>query len=843
MNVGVFEHGRVGPADEGRGEARASSKAACLPEMDATPAACEAPGERSACDGEGGARGREPRRAAGDGIWVPRDAPSAPEPHDDDDDENMLRAQDVQSIPPREEHSGSLRGAAIGIGRLFHAQQSQPSDSSLQAVMPSSPSTRCASPGETISPRLPANQQTAGSATAAAAAAGCSDGSGPGTSLAGGLVGTGDHSCTVHPAALLHQDVRPVAAPSALAPHVDIMAIMSQGHVTETTPAHTQCACCKARVAAAGVSSARKNTSKAAVVTADTATYADPTQPSTANNVGSAAAVAHPSGAVEEASVHASRAEHAESGRISDSEWKLISALRDAVHGAMMGGDGSRQGGIRSDTPASSAGAGDVSIRERTLITALRETVDSAIGGRLLSGGAPATGSATPSGACASPFKYKNDTEMDAPGAVDSNAGSLKRKSTPTRYSVQPSSAAARQSKIEGPASAPAGAPATMTAGRSVFGAMGSSGAATVTTTSSEAEESDLAMRSAPALKRQRRGDPNENHQISPLGDENSNISKVPAWQQGGSAVAYFPSALDLLKAAFEGLGEELAIDEKDDTVWRLMSQLIGVLEYVSVKPTLIGGPASFLRDYLRTLLVGSASEGQREIVRREIVSADLYPQRRANLFNALPHELTKHILSFLDGRNMARARQVCQTWREIACDEEIWKQLCIKEWRSLAADPDAWPLANPLVSHEDPNRWRKIYPSLVTGKSWRCRLQKTGRFICHMIAHQVNGSSLGERGLPDTLVVERRFNILHLQTFVLPDAAVLYFEPESEADRSGFEDFIEYLTRRTRAGLALDEQRRFIFIPPCEYSKDTLNYRGKSLLGVVQNAFPPLQG
>ena len=117
----------------------------------------------------------------------------------------------------------------------------------------------------------------------------------------------------------------------------------------------------------------------------------------------------------------------------------------------------------------------------------------------------------------------------------------------------------------------------------------------------------------------------------------------------------------------------------------------------------------------------------------------------------------------------------------------------------------------------------------------------KTGRFICNLSAHQISGTPLDEHGLPQTLIVERRFNMAHLRTFILPDSSVLFFEPLEESDRAGFKDFIDYLTKRTRAGLALEEQRRFIFIPPCEYLRSQVQYDGPSLVGVVQNAYPPL--
>jgi len=276
------------------------------------------------------------------------------------------------------------------------------------------------------------------------------------------------------------------------------------------------------------------------------------------------------------------------------------------------------------------------------------------------------------------------------------------------------------------------------------------------------------------------------------------------------------------------------------DSVARIVCEIHKLLEYLVEKPKLVRGSASFIRDYLRTMLVVASDQSWIMNVRQELQSR-METKNRESMFNQLPREISKHIFSFLDGKNLARVRQVCKSWEAFANDEQVWKKLCLKEWRSLSTDAAAWRLVDSTVSLNDEHKWRKIYPSLVNNRRWRCRLQKTGRFICHMIAHQVAGAPLSESSMPETLVVERRFNILHLQTFVLPDAAVLYFEPESEKDRPGFEDFIDYLTKRTRAGLALDDQRRFIFIPPCDYSREHLDYSGTSLLGVVQLAYPPL--
>lgn len=258
------------------------------------------------------------------------------------------------------------------------------------------------------------------------------------------------------------------------------------------------------------------------------------------------------------------------------------------------------------------------------------------------------------------------------------------------------------------------------------------------------------------------------------------------------------------------------------DSVPALVAQLRGLLDYVASKPTLQHGSASFMRDYLRTMLIQNSVMAEEAIqTASRLHKAEVVAGRaRSNneCFKTIPDELAKHIFGFLDGHNLARAREVCRRWNVFACEEPLWKALCLRRWRSLETDQDLWKLIDKNVDPTAPNRWFKIFPKVNESEQWRCRLQKTGRFICNLIAHHISGEPLGKQGLPSTMIVERRFNILHLQQFVLPNASVLYFEPESESDREGFDDFIDYLNRRTRAGLALDDPRRFIFIPVCVY-------------------------
>eukprot|EP00188_Purpureofilum_apyrenoidigerum_P005180 Plantae.Rhodophyta-Purpureofilum_apyrenoidigerum.ctg6488.p1 GENE.Plantae.Rhodophyta-Purpureofilum_apyrenoidigerum.ctg6488~~Plantae.Rhodophyta-Purpureofilum_apyrenoidigerum.ctg6488.p1 ORF type:complete len:387 (+),score=56.43 Plantae.Rhodophyta-Purpureofilum_apyrenoidigerum.ctg6488:69-1229(+) len=272
------------------------------------------------------------------------------------------------------------------------------------------------------------------------------------------------------------------------------------------------------------------------------------------------------------------------------------------------------------------------------------------------------------------------------------------------------------------------------------------------------------------------------------------------------------------------------------DSVGNMIYELEKLLDYVSSTPKVRDGSASFMRDYLRTLLVKSSNAASVELDRK--ASKGIAPQAS---IQELPHEIVRHVFSFLHGRDLANMRLVCKEWNSFACESKFWRELCLRLWPSLETDESAWKLLEQSITLEEPSRWQKIYPTIIQRPQWVCRLQKTGKFICNLNAHQIRGPALGEQGLPETLVVERRFNIQHLPTFVLPEATILYFEPVTPQDRPGFEQFIDYLVKRTRAGLALDDERRFIFVPPCNFS-ETLGYNGPSLLGVVQNAYPPLQ-
>ncbi|KAK4526457.1 hypothetical protein GAYE_SCF24G4373 [Galdieria yellowstonensis] len=299
--------------------------------------------------------------------------------------------------------------------------------------------------------------------------------------------------------------------------------------------------------------------------------------------------------------------------------------------------------------------------------------------------------------------------------------------------------------------------------------------------------------------------------------------------------------------------------EESPDSVPYLLSELRSLISYVSGKPVLCKGSASFIRDRLRTLIAFSSSFVERDNSFMDFNGLSNYTHEAYECFqrgicpccggyftlgpfNLLPDEILKQILSCLDGPDLARARKVCRKWNNLGSDDNLWKELCLRKWRTLEKDVHAWKLfqGNDWRLVES-FCWQRLYPFLYHQKSFRCRLQKTGRFICYLVAHQYDGTPLGSSDLPQTLIVERRFNVSHLENFVLQDAARVYFEPETEMDSDGYYAFIDYLVHRNRAGLALEGDRRIIFIPPCDYSRNVLGYDGNGLLGIVQHSYPPL--
>uniref|UniRef100_A0A7S2ZMD2 F-box domain-containing protein n=3 Tax=Rhodosorus marinus TaxID=101924 RepID=A0A7S2ZMD2_9RHOD len=281
------------------------------------------------------------------------------------------------------------------------------------------------------------------------------------------------------------------------------------------------------------------------------------------------------------------------------------------------------------------------------------------------------------------------------------------------------------------------------------------------------------------------------------------------------------------------------------DSVPRMESELKGLIEYVRRKPQLSDANAAFMRDSLRTMLIKCtreaelAFETESSIVdspsRSSSISGDDSKDENTAVEWYAVHDILEAVFRYLSAKDLSVARGVSKDWNKCGSKPSLWKQLCLRQpWRSLETDRALWSLIDPMLDVKDPDVWRKVYPTLARRKWWRCKLMKTNKFVCNLIVHQIDGESLGDN-FPSTLTVERRFALMHLTLAMLPiNSPLLYFEPETDGDKEGLEGFIQYLIRRDRAGLALEQHRRYIFIPPCDYSRDR-RYEGKSLLGGVQ--------
>eukprot|EP00186_Timspurckia_oligopyrenoides_P001634 CAMPEP_0182449022 /NCGR_PEP_ID=MMETSP1172-20130603/31361_1 /TAXON_ID=708627 /ORGANISM="Timspurckia oligopyrenoides, Strain CCMP3278" /LENGTH=362 /DNA_ID=CAMNT_0024646109 /DNA_START=107 /DNA_END=1195 /DNA_ORIENTATION=- len=315
----------------------------------------------------------------------------------------------------------------------------------------------------------------------------------------------------------------------------------------------------------------------------------------------------------------------------------------------------------------------------------------------------------------------------------------------------------------------------------------------------------------------------------------------------GGSQLGHIPVDSHAFRALLADKPMNLCFTpnySSADSVEKLVSELRQVIDYVESRPSLSDGNASFLRDRLRTLVAKSSSEARTSI---RITNQRFESQSKidANLarsgIESLPDDVIGHVFSFLDGPSLANAQGVSKRWKSVAETPSLWKKLCIDHWNALAHDEALWPIVcrpDPTILESGKDKWRLAYPYIRDHESFKVRIQKTGRFVCNAVVHRLAGPALNLSAMPDTIIVERRFNVLHLESFVVPESSILYFEPEDQVDKEALQEFIAYLSGRNRAGLALDERHRFMVLPPCEYSKDQLEYYGNAMLGVVQDVY-----
>ena len=247
---------------------------------------------------------------------------------------------------------------------------------------------------------------------------------------------------------------------------------------------------------------------------------------------------------------------------------------------------------------------------------------------------------------------------------------------------------------------------------------------------------------------------------------------------------------------------------------------------------------------------------------------------------NSLSDKPLLQIFSLLPARVLAQCRAVCIRWRDIGATESLWYRNCVKLIPSLETDEHALPLfkAQLGITESIASRWRQAYINVEKIERFELKLKKTSRFLCTVTAYHVGGSVpikeadrgdsamqgpagveelesrkdplvdekeegnvAGQETLPSGLTVERRFHIMYLSTFLLSDCSILYLEPRTDQDRDGYQLFVKYLKDRDRAGLAVVGDGRFIFAPPCQFTKETLRYDGEALIGFWQMAMSPI--
>jgi F-box-like len=52
------------------------------------------------------------------------------------------------------------------------------------------------------------------------------------------------------------------------------------------------------------------------------------------------------------------------------------------------------------------------------------------------------------------------------------------------------------------------------------------------------------------------------------------------------------------------------------------------------------------------------------------------------DLWLFLPDQVVLHIFQFLSGQQLSTVKQVCTTWHRIGCDELLWRDLLLKDYK-----------------------------------------------------------------------------------------------------------------------------------------------------------------
>eukprot|EP01027_Heterolobosea_sp_BB2_P003503 GEZU01005304.1.p2 GENE.GEZU01005304.1~~GEZU01005304.1.p2 ORF type:complete len:126 (+),score=22.98 GEZU01005304.1:353-730(+) len=73
------------------------------------------------------------------------------------------------------------------------------------------------------------------------------------------------------------------------------------------------------------------------------------------------------------------------------------------------------------------------------------------------------------------------------------------------------------------------------------------------------------------------------------------------------------------------------------------------------------------------------------------------------NFHDRVPFEVVMIIIGFLDFRELSRVRLTCRRWKNVAEDDALWENMCLKRW----PDDFIWIDTAMLTKHRS---WRWLY-------------------------------------------------------------------------------------------------------------------------------------
>lgn len=202
--------------------------------------------------------------------------------------------------------------------------------------------------------------------------------------------------------------------------------------------------------------------------------------------------------------------------------------------------------------------------------------------------------------------------------------------------------------------------------------------------------------------------------------------------------------------------------------------------------------------------------------------------------------DILHHVFGFLDGEELAKAREVCKTWNKLAADEDLWKVWCVKNWESLQSDEELWRFIARDIALNSPNRWRKTYPLVRDLPQWASQLLKNGKYVCNLRGHPIPESRYlgsGVRGIFE--IPDPYYFISHLPTLDIPGEVALHFEPEQECDRDGFNEYVQHLRTQSQIIPEVSEkqQRSFMILPRAGGASSLTAMENQSLVLFVEGA------